>query len=210
VLLVIYLTIGAWLERLGGLGLILLGFADNSLVPMPGSMDALTVILSAHQKSWWPYYAAMATLGALVGGYATYGLGLKGGQAALQKKLSQRKAERFYHLFEKHGFWTLFVPALLPPPVPFSPFLLVAGVLKYPRRDFLIAVGTARAIRYSLLAWLGSLYGKQIFGFFQHYYRALLWTTLALAAAGGAVVLLWTWKRKRKGKPVLPDATRAA
>ena len=209
-LLVIYLTIGAWLERLGGLGLILLGFADNSLVPMPGSMDALTVILSAHQKSWWPYYAAMATLGALVGGYATYGLGLKGGQAALQKKLSQRKAERFYHLFEKHGFWTLFVPALLPPPVPFSPFLLVAGVLKYPRRDFLIAVGTARAIRYSLLAWLGSLYGKQIFGFFQHYYRALLWTTLALAAAGNAVVLLWTWKRKRKGKPVLPDATRAA
>lgn len=209
-LLVIYLTIGAWLERLGGLGLILLGFADNSLVPMPGSMDALTVILSAHQKSWWPYYAAMATLGALVGGYATYGLGLKGGQAALQKKLSQRKAERFYHLFEKHGFWTLFVPALLPPPVPFSPFLLVAGVLKYPRRDFLIAVGTARAIRYSLLAWLGSLYGKQIFGFFQHYYRALLWTTLALAAAGGAGVLLWTWKRKRKGKPVLPDATRAA
>ena len=207
---VIYLTIGAWLERLGGLGLVLLGFADNSVVPMPGSMDALTVILSAHQKSWWPYYAAMATVGALIGGYATYGLGLKGGQPALEKKLPKRKAERFYHLFEKHGFWTLFVPALLPPPVPFSPFLLVAGVLKYPRRNFLIAVGTARAIRYSLLAWLGSLYGKQIFGFFQRYYQPLLWAVIALAVASGLAAAVWTWKRKRQRKPVIPDATRAA
>jgi len=210
VLPLIYLTIGAWLERLGGRGWILLGVADNSVVPMPGSMDALTVILSAHQKSWWPYYAAMATLGALAGGYATYGLGLKGGEAALEKKLPKRKAERFYHLFEKHGFWSLFVPALLPPPVPFSPFLLVAGVLKYPRRNFFFAVGTARAIRYSLLAWLGSLYGKQIFGFFQHYYRPLLWIVVILAVAGGAGALWWTWKRKRQGKPVIPDATRAA
>src|SRR5215467_3404457 len=159
---------------------------------MPGSMDALTVILSAHQKSWWPYYAAMATLGALAGGYATYGLGLKGGQAALEKKLPQKKIERFYHLFEKHGFWTLFVPALLPPPVPFSPFLLVAGVLKYPRRNFFVAVGTARAIRYSLLAWLGSMYARQIFAFFHRYYRPLLWIVVALAMAGGVGALVWT------------------
>lgn len=205
-LLVIYLTIGAWLERLGGLGLVLLGFADNSVVPMPGSMDALTVILAAHQKSWWPYYAAMATVGALAGGYATYGLGLKGGQAALDKKLPKRKAERFYHLFEKHGFWTLFVPALLPPPVPFSPFLLVAGVLKYPRRDFLIAVGAARAIRYSLLAWLGSMYSRQIFGFFQRYYEPVLWTVVSLAFIGCLAAIFWAWKRKRSGKPLVRDS----
>src|SRR5438105_3218603 len=58
------ITLWIWLERLGGAGLILLGLADNSVVPLPGSMDALTVILSAHEKTWWPYYAAMATIGA--------------------------------------------------------------------------------------------------------------------------------------------------
>src|SRR5215467_13701648 len=166
---------------------------------MPGSMDALTVILSAHQKSWWPYYAAMATLGALAGGYATYGLGLKGGEAALEKKLPKRKAERFYHLFKKHGFWSLFVPALLPPPVPFSPFLLVAGALKYSKRNFLIAVGSARAIRYGLLAWLGSIYSKQIFGFFHEYYRPVLWTVITLAVAAGCAAMFYAWKRKREG-----------
>jgi membrane protein YqaA with SNARE-associated domain len=202
----IYAGIGGWLERLGGVGLILLGFADNSVVPMPGSMDALTIILSAHQKGLWLYYAAMATVGGIVGGYATYALGAKSTEAALEKKLPKKKAQRIYKLFNRYGFWSLFVPALLPPPVPFSPFLLVAGALKYSKRNFLIAVGSARAIRYSLLAWLGSTYSKQIFGFFHQYYQGILWTVIALGVMGGAAAGLWTWKRKREGKPVIPDA----
>ena len=202
----ILLSLGSWLERLGGLGLILLGFADNSVIPMPGSMDALTVILSAHQKEWWPYYGAMATLGGILGGYATYTLGEKSTEATLEKKLPKAKAERFYRLFNKYGFWSLFVPALLPPPTPFSPFLLVAGALKYSRKNFLIAVGSARAIRYSLLAWLGSKYSTQIFGFFHEYYQPILWTIITLAALAGAAALIWTWRRKRERKPVIPDA----
>jgi len=204
--LLILLSIGSWLERLGGVGLILLGLADNSVVPMPGSMDALTIVLSAHQKSWWPYYAIMATIGGIVGAYVTYGLGFKSGEQALEKKLPKKKAERIYKLFKKYGFWSLFVPALLPPPVPYSPFLIVAGALKYPKRYFLVAVGLARAIRYSLLAWLGSMYSKQIFGFFHNYYRPMLWTVVALAVIGGLAALYWTWKRKSQGKPVIPDA----
>src|SRR4029077_5294990 len=116
------------------------------------------------------------------------------------------KAERIYKLFNQYGFWSLFVPALLPPPVPFSPFLLVAGALKYSRRNFFVAVGTARAIRYFLLAWLGSKYSKQIFGFFHEYYQPILWTVVAVAAAGVVAALIWIWKRKREGKPVIPEA----
>lgn len=202
--LLIYLSIGAWLERLGGLGLILLGFADNSLIPLPGSMDALTIVLSAHQKSWWPYYATMATIGAVVGGYATYALGAKG-ENAIDKKLPKKKAEKIYRIFNRYGFWSLFVPALLPPPVPYSPFLLVAGALKYSRRNFFIAVGAGRAIRYALLAWLGSTYHKQIFRFFHRYYRPILWTLVGLGVAGGIAAVWWTWKRKREGKPVVPE-----
>jgi membrane protein YqaA with SNARE-associated domain len=203
---IILLSLGSWLERLGGLGLILLGLADNSVVPLPGSMDALTIVLSAHEKSWWPYYAVMATIGGIVGAYVTYGLGFKSGEEALEKKLPKKKAERIYRLFKKYGFWSLFVPALLPPPVPYSPFLIVAGALRYPKRNFLVAVGLARAIRYGLLAWLGSMYSKQIFGFFHNYYRPMLWTVVALRVIGGFDALYWSWKLKRQVKPVIPDA----
>jgi membrane protein YqaA with SNARE-associated domain len=203
--LFIIFSLGAWLERLGGLGLVLLGFADNSVVPMPGSMDALTIVLSAHQKEWWPYYAAMATMGGMAGGYATYALGAKGGEAALEKKLHKKKAEKIYKSFSRHGFWSLFVPALLPPPMPFSPFLLAAGALKYSKRNFLIAVGLGRAIRYSLLAWMGSIYSAQIFGFFQRYYRPVLWSLIALAAAGSICGAFYAWKRKRERKPLVPE-----
>jgi membrane protein DedA with SNARE-associated domain len=199
------LTWLAWLERLGGLGLILLGLADNSPVPLPGSMDVLTVILSAHQRKWWPYYACMAVIGSLLGAYVSYQIGRKGGKEALEKELPKDKTEKIYRKFKEHGFWTLFLPALLPPPFPYSPFPLAAGTLNYPFRRFLLAVGLARAIRYTGLAFLASIYGKGIVHFFQRYYQPLLWTLVALASAGALAALIWTIKRKREGKPVFPN-----
>ncbi len=199
----------AWLERLGGLGLILLGLADNSVVPLPGSMDAATVVLAAHEKTWWWYYAVMAIIGAVIGGYATYELGRKGGREALEKKLPHEKAERVYRAFAKYGFLALFVPALLPPPVPFTPFLIAAGALNYPRRKFLVAVGVARAIRYFALGYLGSIYSEQIFGFLREYYQPILWTAVALAVIGGVVSGIYVWRCKRRGKPVIPDSKAA-
>jgi membrane protein YqaA with SNARE-associated domain len=205
---IVFLSISAWLRRLGGPGLVLLGLADNSLFPTPGSMDALTIVLSAHQKGWWPYYAVMATIGGLLGGYVTYMLGAKGGQEALEKKLHKKKAERIYKIFHRFGFWSLFIPAMLPPPVPFSPFLLTAGALKYPRKNFFLAVGMGRAIRYSVLAYLGSMYSRQIFHFFRTYRQPILWTSIALAVAGSLAALIWFWRRTDQSKPVISGAKR--
>lgn len=197
-ILALSISIWSWLERLGGIGLILLGIADNSPFPVPGGMDALTIILSAHQKSWWPYYAVMATIGGLVGGYVNYKLGREGGKEGLEKKLSKQKAQMAHKVFNKYGFRSLLVPGLLPPPFPFSPFVLAAGALNYSLKKFLLAVGVARAIRYSILAYLGSRYSHQIFGFFRAYNQPILWALLALAAAGGIVIAVYVWKRRRE------------
>jgi membrane protein YqaA with SNARE-associated domain len=196
-LLLVHIGLWTWVRRLGGFGLIVLGLIDNSPVPLPGSMDVLTIILSAGERTWWPYYALMAVIGSLLGGYMTYVLGREGGRELIEKKLPQKKAEEIYARFQKRGFWALFVPALLPPPFPFTPVLLAAGALAYPRRNFLIAVGLARTIRYTLLAFLGSLYSAHILSFFRRYSRPLLWLFLSLAVVTG--VVLWVWKRKHKG-----------
>ena len=202
--LIFFLNLWVWLERLGGVGLILLGVLDNSPFPLPGSMDALTIILSAHQKDWWPYYAAMATAGGILGAYLAYAFAKEGEQEALEKRLPRQKAEKFRRIFDRYGFWSIFVPALLPPPFPFSPFPLVAGIMKYSRKKFLIAVGVARGIRYNALAYLGSRYSRQIFGFFHEYYKPVLWTLVGLAVVGALLAIYWIWKRKRRGKGTMP------
>lgn len=186
-----------WVVRLGGVGLIIAGVIDNSFIPIPGGIDILTIILAAHRKEWWWYYAIMATIGSVIGGYLTFRLGRKGGEETLQKKVPENEAERVYRIFRKFGFWAIFVPALLPPPVPIVPFLLAPGVLEYSRKRFLIALSSARLLRYSLVAYLGSRYGPGIFQWAGRYYKPLLIALIGLAVAGGMVVI-WYVKRRKK------------
>ena len=194
-----------WLRRLGGPGLILLGIADNSLIPLPGSMDVLTIWLSAHQRELWPYYAAMATVGALIGGYITYALAKKGGKQALERKFSRSKVEKLYHRFERWGFWTVTVPALLPPPFPMVPFLIAAGALQYSRKKFLGSLALGRGIRFFVIAFLGQVYGRAIASFFSKYYKPALFTLIGLAILGGTLAFV-EYMRMRK-KPRQSPAT---
>ena len=123
------IAVSVWtrLRHLGGVGLILLGIADSSVVPLPGSMDVLTIYLAARHHDLWWYYAFMATIGAVLGGYITYSLARKGGKEAFERKLSSKKAAKVFERFERWGFGAVAVPALLPPPFPIVPFLLAAG-----------------------------------------------------------------------------------
>jgi membrane protein YqaA with SNARE-associated domain len=197
-----------WLQRLGGPGLIALGLADNSAIPLPGSMDLLVILLSAHQPQRWPYYAFMATVGAVIGGYLTYCLAEKGGEETLEKRVGKQRAEKVYRRFKAHGFATVAVGAVLPPPFPIVPFLLAAGALKYPRSNFLAALGLGRAARFVALAYLAHRYGSGIIGWVSRYYRPLLYTLIALAVAGGiAGLIYWKWYLPKQQKKKSPRGT---
>src|ERR1700736_2896868 len=198
------LIVSIWqrLRRLGGVGLVLLGIADNSVIPLTGSMDVLTIYLAARHRQTWPYYALMATLGAVIGGYITYALSRKGGKQAMERKLSERRAAKVYKTFERWGFWAVAVPALLPPPFPFVPFLIAAGAMQYSREKFLGALTLRRAVRYTILAGLGALYGTHIVRFFWRYYKPALTILIGLAVLGGVLTLIQylRWK-KSSGVP---------
>jgi membrane protein YqaA with SNARE-associated domain len=187
-----------WLVRLGGPGLVLLGIADNSVVPLTGSMDVLTIWLAAGHRNLWPYYAMMATVGAVIGGYITYALGRKGGKETIERKLNKDKAEKLLKRLDKWGFWSVVVGALLPPPFPLVPVLLAAGAIQYSTKKFLAALTLGRSVRYCLVAGLGSLYAKPITSFFNRYYKP---TALVLAglAAIGSFFAIREYLRARKG-----------
>ncbi len=188
-----------WIHRLGGPGLILLGLIDNSVVPIPGGMDVFVVLLTAHHRAWWPYYGFMAAVGAVLGGYLTYRLAEKGGEQTLEKKVGKSRAEKVYRRFERRGFSTIIVGAILPPPFPLVPVIMAAGVMKYPRKKFLAALGTGRSIRFFGVAFLGRLYGTAIIGWLSQYYKPLLYTLIGLACLGGIAALLYfKWYRPKR------------
>jgi membrane protein YqaA with SNARE-associated domain len=185
-----------WVVRLGGPGLILLGIADNSIVPLTGSMDVLTLWLAAHHRDIWPYYAAMATTGAVLGGYITYALGRQAGKEAIERKFNQAKARKIFSKFDRWGFKSVFLSAILPPPFPLVPLLLAAGALQYPKKKFVPALALGRAVRYLLIAGLGSLYARQITRFFSQYYKPAVLVLAGLAVLGGMLTLL-EYRRSR-------------
>ncbi len=187
-------------QRLGGPGLIGLGLLDNSVVPLPGSMDACTILLAAaHREPWW-YYTIMATIGSVLGGYLTYRLGAKGGKETLEKRLSKKRAEKVYQIFDRYGFWSVAVGSIIPPPMPIVPFLIAPGALHYSPRKFLTALTLGRAVRYTVMAYLGHIYGHQILHWLGKYYQPLLYILIGIAVVGGLIALYY-WRRYKRRKP---------
>jgi membrane protein YqaA with SNARE-associated domain len=186
-----------WLIHLGGPSLILLGLADNSLIPMPGSTDVVTILLAAHHRNLWIYYAMMATVGAVLGGYLTYRMARRGGKETLEKRFSKRTTDKVYAIFSRWGFAAVAIPALLPPPFPIVPMLLAAGAMQYPTRKFLTALAVGRGIRFTILAYLGVHYGRHIVRLFALYYWPILLVLVAFSVLGGLYGLS-EYKRAQK------------
>jgi membrane protein YqaA with SNARE-associated domain len=198
-------TFWSILLKLGGPGLILIGLVDNSVIPLPGGMDIVTIILAASRRELWWYYALFATVGSLIGGYLTYRLGVKGGKEVLEKKVSKKRAEKVYRIFERYGFWSVVVGAMSPPPIPIAPFLIAAGAMKYRKRKFFAALTLGRGIRYTIVAYLASLYGRHVFSWLGRYYRPVLYTVIGLGVVGGLIAWYY-WRRYKRESDDASDA----
>ena len=195
-----------WLVSLGGLGLFCVAIIDSSVIPLPlpGSTDLLLLLLTAHRRttgSMAVTLASCAFAGSLIGGYLTWSAGRKGGEVALARYVPERFLGRVTRWVQKHGVWSVGLSALMPPPVPLTPFLLAAGALGMPRGQFMASYGAARALRYGLLAWLGITYGRRIVGLWRHeldgWSSAILWTYAGVVALGVAYGI---WQMKRANR----------
>jgi membrane protein YqaA with SNARE-associated domain len=187
-----------WIYHLGALGFIPLGLLDSSIIPLPGSMDVLTIVLAARDATLWPYYALMATVGSVLGGFVTYRLARKGGKESLARKVSARTLKRVYGIFERWGFAAIAIPALLPPPMPLVPFVLAAGAMQYSVNKFLLAMTLGRIVRYLILAYLAARYGRRILPLLLQHGHPAVAAVVGLAVTAVLVYFMFRGIRSKK------------
>jgi membrane protein YqaA with SNARE-associated domain len=143
------------------------------------------------------FYVLMASLGSAIGSIPLYLIGYFGGEQVLRKRISEERFQRIHASFERHEFWALMFPGMLPPPMPFKLFVLGAAVAEMNWVHFLLAIFAGRFVRFLALSLLALYFGPEIVGLFgsvfsRHIY--LLLVTLVFVALVG----LFYWKLRER------------
>ncbi len=167
----------------GLLGLFAVAVIDASFIPLPlpGITDIMIIVLAAQRHNWL-LLIPVATAGSALGGYLSYQVGHSGGVAFMERRVSAPTARRIRDWMERHAIIAVALPALLPPPMPLSPFVLAAGAIKMERSQFMTTFTTTRLVRHTITAWLGYHYGRHILH---------LWNRLSAHYAHPILIAIW-------------------
>jgi membrane protein YqaA with SNARE-associated domain len=188
----------AWIFRLlvplGIWGPFAVAFADSALLGMP--VDAVVAAYVYNDRRHFLLYVILASLGSAIGSIPLYLLGYLGGEKVLRKRISEQRFQEIHASFERHEFWALMFPGMLPPPTPFKVFVLGAAVFEMRFRDFLAAVFAGRFVRFMVLSLLTLWFGPQIVDLTGKLFRQHFYSVLGAVVAGVAVWLLLRRRRK--------------
>jgi membrane protein YqaA with SNARE-associated domain len=188
----------------GLVGVLLVSIVDSSFVPLPipGITDLMIVVLAAQHANLFLLVAA-ATFGSFLGGLFSYQVGQSGGMSFLEKHVPARIFKTICNWMETHAILAVALPAILPPPMPLSPFVLAAGALKMSRKKFLTTFTLSRFARHSIAAGLGVYYGPHIVHlwnrFTRHYAVPILITIWSVILIGIGIAF---WKLYQASRSV--------
>jgi membrane protein DedA with SNARE-associated domain len=193
----------------GLVGVFLVSVVDSSFVPLPipGLTDIMIVVLAAQHANLF-LLVGLATLGSAIGGGLSYQVGQSGGMAFLEKHVPARIFKQVCTWMENHAILSVALPAILPPPMPLSPFVLAAGVLKMSRRKFLTAFTLSRLLRHAAAAALGVYYGRHVLRIWNIFTRKY---GVSILIAIWAVILISVafafWKIYQTNRSLKPPRT---
>lgn len=144
-------------------GVVILAAADSTLFfSMPFGIDAAVILLAARLGPLWWTVPFLATLGSAAGAAVTFWMGVKIGENGLDRYVPAKRLKKIRKRVRNSGAIALAVLDLIPPPFPFTPFVLAAGALEVKTSTFFVTLVVSRLIRFGAEAALAARYGPSI------------------------------------------------
>jgi len=185
----------ALLKPLGSWGVFAVAGIDSAFFGVP--LDPVVATYVYQNRSQAMLYPLMAAAGSAAGCIILYWIGYRGGEVLLLKRMSRVKFERIRASFDRHEFWALMVPSMLPPPFPFKAVVLAASAFEMNFWHFLLAIFLGRLVRFVLLGVLVLRFGPQVMVFGSEVVSKH-WIVLIVAAGIGTALGIYAWARAAK------------
>jgi membrane protein YqaA with SNARE-associated domain len=185
----------AMLKPLGSWAVFAIAAIDSAFFGFP--LDPVVASYVYQDRPRFLLYAVMASAGSAAGCIILYLIGYKGGEVLLEKRISRTRFNKIRSAFERHEFWALMFPSMMPPPFPFKVFVLAASVFEMNFWHFLLAIFVGRLVRFLILSLLVLKFGPQIVALTSAAV-AKHWPELALAVLVIGGLFAWFWRRARR------------
>jgi len=177
----------AWIISLfvSPVGIVVLAALDSTLFfSLPFGIDAVVIILSARLHSLFWVVPLLATAGATAGAALTFWMGVQIGEKGLDRYAPPKRLRRIRARVKNSGAIALATLDLIPPPFPFTLFVLAAGALEVKASTFFITLVACRLLRFGVEAILAILYGRGILAWLDSdIFHDIVAVTILLATA---------------------------
>jgi membrane protein YqaA with SNARE-associated domain len=140
----------------GGAALFLNAVAESSFFPLPP--DVLLIALSIIRPHFSFGYAAICSVGSVLGGVLGYFLGLKGGRPLLQRLISEERIRFVERYYQKYDIWAVGIAGFTP--IPYKAFTISAGVFDLDLKRFVLVSLVSRSARFFLVGLVIFIFGE--------------------------------------------------
>ncbi len=163
-------------------------FVESSFFPIPPDVLLIPLILARRDRAW--YFATVATVSSVLGGFLGYAIGYYAfdsiGLPVLKFYGVMDRYDALRALYEQWGAWIIIIKGATP--IPFKLVTIASGAFHFDLATFAICALISRSIRFFLIAALLWKFGEPIRDFIER--RLTLVFSLGVAVLVGGFLLV--------------------